>query len=993
METLQKRCCFGAALVAAGLLSESGVNAMRPLEMESKAFKAPEGSKLKLTSLMEEHAENSTLRYAWTEKGVRMLKSADLAEEFHLPRAGDAVDAGQLQVAQDEYDFATADLLKQGVLIQVADGAKPAAALMQVAEHSEDKEAYSPFSIFKKKEKGEEKQGYFSNMFSKKEVPKAATEDEDEEKLGGIYKDLDAYLLYEGPLKDLRVKFNVADPHVLLLNSIKEEKAVELMAMDEGDKAELAGGYYIRCIKEKEKDRIKAIVDALEKIDDNVNYQDTLLKKVAAFLRIKRKYFIVELGFPVYFNNAYYLTGQGKSIEPPKWCIDNSVKHHSTCLKDSDWHRGCDAKLIMTPEKAASFSRKTNHAVELLAKHSLVNYGMYMGQEFYDVNVCSKASPAEQQEPALPRCRVPACFEGFGCVDLGDVQSKPRRGLFEHHCEDNGTPKNTSGHDCIATLQKKTNDEGTELETKLVFSCFSVADYYTQKKAKWTSWFTKGAKDYAKKFVESMDIDIFEQKGRRMMWHERRDFEAAGEMEGFVEMCKSWKESLDKDGTAAATDIGSVLQRADTEDASPTDGAGSASVDDGEEAEGDDEGAEGDSSLLQMQENLPWSKTPQWKTCKKEHCKATKLCKDSGNPLCDMELLCDGYLSELRKQFNIPDVLQVLTETGLTEEMTLASGGGQKKGSGKSGAKFIPGDKYMFKSMSKYDWQAFEGIVDGYQHYMIGQGMDSMIVRFYAVIQDVKGNKWAMFNNWLPLGIKKKYDLKGSTDGRFEKDIRKRHDLKDVNWIEDEERMVLAPDEARSLATALRSDAAFLAHSNFFDYSLIFAQEKLLLPGCNKEGGGDHQCVVPMCLDDNEEKCVDLAHHRTHDKADAGMWKKITAYFCPARGRQPKTGRCIATVNWEEGHLDDGAAQMIVSCMGVIDVLRTWGWGPWWEHLLKIGSKRDVSVQHPEKYAKRFYQSVSRYIVDNKTSVEERKSRKTIVPTDDLCVQWRKLLE
>jgi len=69
------------------------------------------------------------------------------------------------------------------------------------------------------------------------------------------------------------------------------------------------------------------------------------------------------------------------------------------------------------------------------------------------------------------------------------------------------------------------------------------------------------------------------------------------------------------------------------------------------------------------------------------------------------------------------------------------------------------------------------------------------------------------------------YDLKGSTQGRYVPPEKVKAGqnvtLKDLNWMENDRKLVLGPAKATLLMNQLRTDCHFLAKLNIMDYSLL----------------------------------------------------------------------------------------------------------------------------------------------------------------------------
>lgn len=82
--------------------------------------------------------------------------------------------------------------------------------------------------------------------------------------------------------------------------------------------------------------------------------------------------------------------------------------------------------------------------------------------------------------------------------------------------------------------------------------------------------------------------------------------------------------------------------------------------------------------------------------------------------------------------------------------------------------------------------------------------------------------------------IERIYDLKGSTKGRRAKITQEQLKaptglkvLKDLNYIEIGERVMVEDDEKERLHKTIESDARFIAENNLMDYSLLLIKIKV----------------------------------------------------------------------------------------------------------------------------------------------------------------------
>lgn len=331
-------------------------------------------------------------------------------------------------------------------------------------------------------------------------------------------------------------------------------------------------------------------------------------------------------------------------------------------------------------------------------------------------------------------------------------------------------------------------------------------------------------------------------------------------------------------------------------------------------------------------------------------------------------LLCDEHLQPLRRRFEVEDPDEICREN----EVNL--GADAKASAGKSSAQFIftADKKYIFKTMSGSDFRAFERIVSQYKDHMTSNSRNSLLVRIYAVFYVAETKTyWMVMNNWTPVTFPKLYDLKGSTENRRSEPGSM--NLKDLNWLDHiaqgGAKILLAPLEANTIMDAIKADTAMLASAKLLDYSLLVGQLEFAAPRCG--GLWQPSCLAPIC--GAHTGCIDASFSPddgpglAKDGLRAGnpfsaagrtgsTWMQMRQFFCEgevgsptARARQRMWGihDCVGSMSSSKPHV-------LLTCFGIVDILKYYGVRTRIEHLVMGGPFYDISAQPPTRYKERF---------------------------------------
>lgn len=191
---------------------------------------------------------------------------------------------------------------------------------------------------------------------------------------------------------------------------------------------------------------------------------------------------------------------------------------------------------------------------------------------------------------------------------------------------------------------------------------------------------------------------------------------------------------------------------------------------------------------------------------------------------------CPEVFRELRSLFGIDPADYLMSITGKYILSELGS-------PGKSGSFFYYSRDFRFiiKTIHHAEHKQLRRILKSYYSH-VKENPNTLISQFYGLHRlKVKGSMkkihFIVMNNLFPphRDIHIKYDLKGSTWGRYtrtnekdkvEKDISE-YTLKDLNWLERGDKIKFGPAKQKIFLKQLEADVDFLKKINVMDYSLL----------------------------------------------------------------------------------------------------------------------------------------------------------------------------
>ncbi|CAE7760870.1 Pip5kl1 [Symbiodinium necroappetens] len=273
----------------------------------------------------------------------------------------------------------------------------------------------------------------------------------------------------------------------------------------------------------------------------------------------------------------------------------------------------------------------------------------------------------------------------------------------------------------------------------------------------------------------------------------------------------------------------------------------------------------------------------------------------TGGELASFEVLAAPLFASLLQVHSVSyaDFLQSLVSGNLL--------GGKTEASGKSGEIFwrTRDHRYVLKTVSEQEVGQLIKMLPEYKEHLEGNP-DSVLTRYYGAYRfhlNGENTFFVVMSNVLAgLGeIQALFDLKGTTEDRWV-DPKTGGCLKDNNFAPIT--LFLDRQDAKMINDCLAADTAFLQEQGIMDYSLL----------------------VALCPPDDPVPVAETAgHHRVFSaKESRGLW---------------------------------GETRDCTVCLGLVDMLVTYGWKKKVAHLLKaltIGWVDEIDTMPPHIYAERF---------------------------------------
>eukprot|EP00516_Mucochytrium_quahogii_P007761 CAMPEP_0203757878 /NCGR_PEP_ID=MMETSP0098-20131031/10738_1 /ASSEMBLY_ACC=CAM_ASM_000208 /TAXON_ID=96639 /ORGANISM=" , Strain NY0313808BC1" /LENGTH=813 /DNA_ID=CAMNT_0050650123 /DNA_START=36 /DNA_END=2477 /DNA_ORIENTATION=- len=279
---------------------------------------------------------------------------------------------------------------------------------------------------------------------------------------------------------------------------------------------------------------------------------------------------------------------------------------------------------------------------------------------------------------------------------------------------------------------------------------------------------------------------------------------------------------------------------------------------------------------------------------------------------------------------------------------------------GKSGSffYFTSDGRFMVKTVHKEEHKLLRNILPQYYYRMTRvDGPDSLLCRVVGchVVRLSKNSKigaekiyFVVMTNMLntDLDLYRRFDLKGSWVGRKQNEAARENPkttLKDVDFTDLKQKIRIGRERKEKLMAALRRDAAFLEEKHIIDYSLLLGIHK-------HDNRGSIDSFISST--DSEKRL----------RSDLGSQASISS--ASSLGSDDPQDIYIPFFQQDNGGMtsEDGSETYV---MGVIDFLTLYNGKKVAERIGKsmlLYDRQGISVQPPQKYAKRFIDFMNKII-------------------------------
>ncbi|KAI5959619.1 MSS4 [Candida pseudojiufengensis] len=330
---------------------------------------------------------------------------------------------------------------------------------------------------------------------------------------------------------------------------------------------------------------------------------------------------------------------------------------------------------------------------------------------------------------------------------------------------------------------------------------------------------------------------------------------------------------------------------------------------------------------------------------------------------------CPEVFRELRACFGIDPADYLISITGKYILSELGS-------PGKSGSFFYYSRDYRFiiKTIHHSEHkQLLKMLKPYYEH--VKQNPNTLLSQFYGlhrVKMSMFGRKskkvhFVVMNNLFPphKGIHIKYDLKGSTWGRFTtvkpEDLKKhelsQYTLKDQNWLINKEKIKFGPEKRSIFLNQLEKDVSLLKKVNVMDYSLLLGIHDV------KKGKND-QDNIGNKLSVFEPKSTKKSAIINTNPRDINRLEDLPNDVFPGRSKYIFYGHDggIRATNIENLPMGE------IYYLGIIDCLTNYNFKKWLETFFRSFAhpKSQISAIPSKDYGDRFYNFIKNGITNDK---------------------------
>lgn len=325
---------------------------------------------------------------------------------------------------------------------------------------------------------------------------------------------------------------------------------------------------------------------------------------------------------------------------------------------------------------------------------------------------------------------------------------------------------------------------------------------------------------------------------------------------------------------------------------------------------------------------------------------------------------CPEVFRDLRSLFGVDPADYLISITGKYILSELGS-------PGKSGSFFYYSRDFRFiiKTIHHSEHKQLRRILKDYYHH-VKSNPNTLISQFYGLHRlkvrgSIKKVHFIVMNNLFPphRDIHTKYDLKGSTWGRYTKIPPDKEGLldsshttlKDLNWLEQKEKIMFGPKKRRIFLEQLRADVQFLKNINAMDYSLLL--------GIHDVQKGNSNTITNLSVFDPKSNSKnDLI--KTNPR-DIDREADLPARNFPGRSKYIFYGHDGGI----RGTNEENEPTRVIYYLGIIDCLTHYSIRKKLETLFRsVGQNRStISAVPAKEYGDRFFQFIQKSVSNLKS--------------------------
>ncbi|XP_030585701.1 phosphatidylinositol 5-phosphate 4-kinase type-2 gamma-like [Archocentrus centrarchus] len=265
----------------------------------------------------------------------------------------------------------------------------------------------------------------------------------------------------------------------------------------------------------------------------------------------------------------------------------------------------------------------------------------------------------------------------------------------------------------------------------------------------------------------------------------------------------------------------------------------------------------------------------------------------------------------------------------------------------------------VVKKISSEEVAEMHNMLSAYHQHIVTCHSSTLLPQFlamYRVTVESEDTYLLVMRNMFShrLHVHRKYDLKGSLVSReasFKEKVKELPTYKDVDFMNNMQKVYVTDEEKEKIMDKLNRDIEFLVHMRIMDYSLLLGIHDVERA---EMAEGEEEIELSNEEEEEDENGLAPAPHSTSPEG-------ITGYMNSFKSMGP--GEFDPYVDMYAIQSAAGAPQREVYFMGLIDVLTQYDTKKKAAHAAKTvkhGAGAEISTIHPEQYAKRFKEFITK---------------------------------